>query len=102
MTFAARDHRLTKKQLVQLMDQAEHLLIDMGWPDHSLAARDKVCADIDETLVEELALQYKQQGIKIDHDTIAKKHLKERLRKALSLTEIARKYRKRKQLHKKH
>jgi hypothetical protein len=73
----------------------------MDWPDHSLSAADKVFADISEILVEELALQYEQKGIKIDHDTIAKKHLKQRLKRALSLTEIERKYRKRKQRHKK-
>src|SRR5918995_1826328 len=97
--IAARDHLLTKKQLHQLSDRAVHLLIDMGWPDHSLAAADKVFADIDEILVEELALQYEQKGIKIDHDAIAKKHFKQHLRSALSLTEIERKYQKRKQRH---
>ena len=99
--MAARDHLLTKKQLEQLLNQTAHLLLDIGWPDHSLAAKDKVFADIHEILVEELALQYKHQNIEIDHDTIAKKHFKEHLRRALSLTEIARKYRKRKKRHKK-
>jgi hypothetical protein len=99
--IAARDHLLTKEQLDQLIDQAAGLLIDMGWPDHSLSATDKAFADIDEILVEELALQYEQKSIKIDHDTIAKKHLKQQLKRALCLTEKERKYRKRKQRHKK-
>jgi hypothetical protein len=99
--IAARDHLLTKKQSEQLSNLAAHLLIDMGWPDYSLAARDKFFADISEILVDELALQYKQEGIKIDHDTIAKKHFKKHLRRALTLTETARKYRRRKQRHKK-
>jgi hypothetical protein len=97
----ARGRRLTKNQLNQLSDQALRLLIDMGWPDNSLAAADKFFVDRHEIPVEELALQYEQKGIKIDHNTIAKRHFKEDLRRALRITEIERKYRKRKQRHKK-
>jgi hypothetical protein len=67
----------------------------MGWPHHSLSAIDKFFADLYETRVEELALQYQQKGIKIDHDAIAKKHFKKLLRDALISTEMTRVSRKR-------
>jgi hypothetical protein len=84
---AVEEHLLTKEQLKQLSSRAVHLLIDMGWPDHSLAAADKFRADIVEISVEKLALEYQQDGIDIDHDGIAKKHFKELMRKVLYHTE---------------
>jgi hypothetical protein len=89
--IAARDHLLTDKQLSQLKVKAMQLLTDIGWPNHSLAAGDKFFADIQEVLVEEIALQYKQKRITTNHDTIAKKYFKKGLRRALRSTEEQRK-----------
>jgi hypothetical protein len=85
--IAARDHILNEEQSDKLLDQAVRLLIDIGWPDHSLDAHDKFFADLYEILVEEFALQYQQKSIKITHDDIAKKHFKKQLKDALSRTE---------------
>jgi hypothetical protein len=93
--IAAGDHLLNEEQSDKLLDQAVRLLIDMGWPDHSLDAYDKFFADLYEILVEEFALQYKQKGIKITHNNIAKKHFKKQLKDALSRTEKRRKNKKR-------
>jgi hypothetical protein len=88
---AARDHPLTDKRLDQLLVKAIRLLIDMGWPDRSLSAVDKFFIDIQEVFVDEKAQQYKQKGIMTNHDTIAKKHFKKDLKRALRLTEEQRK-----------